>query len=80
MKRVTPARRKQLYARAQDIALQRAVYFRLARKNGKGELLTGHRLIEAGGPVKRRNLIEKGARPVLASSAWRAIYEEVGLA
>ena len=78
--RVSPAKRKRLLDEAQLIAEERARLFRLARRNRAGELLTGHRLIEATGPVKRRNLLEKGARPWLSSSEWREIYQEVGLA
>ena len=80
MKRMAPARRVKLYEQAQALACERAVLFRLARRTGKGELLTGFKTHEATGPVKRNNLIAKGARPVLTSSAWRAIYQEVGLA
>lgn len=78
--RITPAKRKRLLDEAQLLAEERARLFRLARRNRAGELLTGHRLIQANGPRSRRNLIEKGARPVLGSSEWRAIYDEVGLA
>ena len=77
---MAPAKRVKLYEQAQTLANERAVVFRLARRNSKGEALTGHRLHVAETPRKRTNLLAKGARPVLTSSAWRAIYEEVGLA
>ena len=65
---------------AQALAEERATVFRLTRRNRKGELLTGHRLSRAETARKRQNALAKGARPVLPSSAWRAIYQEVGLA
>lgn len=74
------ANRRNLYAQAQGLANERATVFRLARRNRAGELLTGHRLHMADTARKRNNLIAKGARPVLSSSQWRALYEEVGLA
>ena len=80
MKRMAPARRVKLYEQAYALATKRAVLFRLTRRNSKGEALTGHRLHSAETPRKRNNLIAKGARPVLTSSQWRALYEEVGLA
>ena len=40
---------------------------------------TGFKLLAVKGERHRRNLIAKGARPVLPSSAWKRVYEEVGL-
>jgi hypothetical protein len=79
VKRVNRAKRNRLLSEAELLAQERAKLFRLQRRNRMGEALGGHRLHEVTGERKRRNLIEKGARPVLASSEWRAIYEEVGL-
>ena len=79
MTKRSPAAYKRRLVEAQRLAEERATVFRIARRNRAGELLTGHRLIEAGGVRKRRGLIEKGAKPVLKSSEWRKIYEEVGL-
>lgn len=78
-RRMTEAQKAARLQEAYDLACERATHFRLARRTGAGELLTGFKMFEATGVVRRRNLIEKGARPVLPSSAWRAIYEEVGL-
>lgn len=80
MKRVTPARRRQLLEDAQRLAEAQAPVFRLQRRTRKGEPLTGFKAFAVTGERHRTNLLAKGARPVLASSAWRAIYEEVGLA
>jgi hypothetical protein len=77
---VTRARKRKLLDEAQLLAEERATLYRLARRNRAGELLTGHRLHGAETARKRQNVLAKGARPVLPSSAWRAIYEEVGLA
>jgi hypothetical protein len=80
VKRLRPVDKKKLLTEAELLAEERARLFRMARRNSKGEALTGHRLTPVTGERHRRNLINKGARPVLASSEWRAIYEEVGLA
>lgn len=76
---MTTARRRALLDAAEALAVERATVFRLARRNGKGEVLTGFKLLDGSTPRKRENLLAKGAHPVLASSEWRAIYEEVGL-
>ena len=76
---MTRKRKEQLLGRAYELALERATIFRVARRTKTGELLTGHRLYPVGGERRKRNLIEKGARPVLPSSEWRSIYQEVGL-
>ncbi len=73
-----PERRRRL-TEAQEIACERATLFRVARRNRKGELLTGHHLYRAETPRKRRGVISRGARPVLPSSEWDAIYRELGL-
>ena len=79
MRRVTPAKRKRLLGEAELLAQERAELFRLQRRNRTGEALGGHKLFPVTGQRHRRNLIDKGARPVLSSSQWRDIYEEVGL-
>lgn len=83
MRRTSPARRKALLAQAQALALERATTFRLARRvmsgASKGALMTGHRLYTPKSARARNKLIAEGAKPVLTSSEWRAIYEEVGL-
>jgi hypothetical protein len=64
---------------AEALANERASLFALHRRTAKGEALTGFKLEPAGGAVRRRTLLEKGARPVLPTSAWDEIYREVGL-
>jgi hypothetical protein len=80
MKRMAPARRVKLYEAAQRLAESRATIFRVQRRTGKGEPLTGFKTIPVTGERHRNNLLAKGARPALTSSQWRVIYEEVGLA
>ncbi len=77
--RLSSAGRKRALEEAAVRAVERAHLFRIGRRTGKGEPLTGHKLIAPTGERHRRNLVEKGYQPVLSSSAWREIYEEVGL-
>lgn len=79
MKRLTQAEKRRRLEQAQSLASQRATLFALSRRTSKGELLTGFKLLAVKGERHRQNLIKKGARPVLPSSAWRRVYEEVGL-
>ncbi len=77
--RVSKARRSQALAQAEALAVERADTFSLQRRTRKGELLTGFKLHEATTERRKQNLLDKGARPVLKTSEWDAIYEEVGL-
>ena len=77
------AARGRALAEAQALAVERATTFRMPRRvasgASKGALMTGHRLYTPKSTRARNKLIEAGATPVLKSSEWRAIYEEVGL-
>lgn len=77
--RTSASERRRRLVSAQTVANQQARTFRVPRRTRAGELLTGHKLIPVTSTRKRNNLIEQGARPVLATSEWRAIYEEIGL-
>jgi hypothetical protein len=74
---------KRKLARATELAYERATLWAVVRRTSKGEPLCSEKLVEAGSEdqaIKRSRV--RGAtkaRPVLASSQWRLIYQEVGL-
>ncbi len=67
------------HAQAEALAVDRATQFRMLRRTRSGDLLTGFTLHNAPTERRKRNLLDKGAKPVLKTSEWDAIYEEVGL-
>lgn len=70
--------RKRRLAQAEELARDRANLWRVFYRRVK---TTGVRLVEATSEGRAMSLVRGGyqARPVLPSSAWRAIYKEVGL-
>ena len=57
--------------------MTRALRFREPRYSRTSRALIGFKIVTVTGERHRRNLIERGARPQLTSSEWRAIQKEV---
>jgi hypothetical protein len=69
--------------KASELAYERATLWAVVRRTHKGEPLCSEKLVRAGNEAEalKRSRVRGAtkARPVLASSQWRLIYEEVGL-
>lgn len=91
--RIPEARRAAMLAEAQELALQRATQWRLHRRSKEGEQLGSFWIVEASSEEAaiiavcdsqgfRRSDPQAPTRafPLLKSSEWREINEQVGLA
>jgi hypothetical protein len=69
--------------KASELAYERATLWAVVRRTSKGEPLCSEKLVPASTEAQalKRSRVKGAtkARPVLASSQWRLIYEEVGL-
>jgi hypothetical protein len=76
-----PAKRARLLAEATRIAHERATTWAVYVTDSRGNRLAGWRLVNADSAERAMKRVRRatGARPVLKSSEWRAIYQEVGL-
>ncbi len=79
--RSTKAGKLRKLSRAQNLAEERAVRWRVYLKDSKGNALAAWRIVKAG---SREHAVKKvrravGADPCLSSSEWRTVYQEVGL-
>ena len=87
-----PAARAAKLAEANELARQRATQWALVPRDSKGEQMAAMMIVDAGSEERAIVIAcdqlgvglqdvraPKAARPLLKSSEWRSIYEEVGL-